>query len=495
MKVLTAAQMRAVDRRTIESGIPGLILMENAGHRVVEFMERRFAPLASHRIAVLCGKGNNGGDGLAVARQLHTRIRPRALDVALFADPGSLEGDAAENLRMLRACGCEVCTELPERARQATLVVDALLGTGLRGPASGRVLDAIRAINTSFPSAEVVAIDIPSGLLSDSPAPAGEFVRADATVTFTALKIAHALPPNCDHMGEITTGAIGTPASLLAADPGYWLSLLEPSDFRHLLAPRPRDGHKGTFGHALVVGGEAGKTGAAAMAGLAALRAGAGLATVACREANFTALAPELMTEPLPGVTANKDVVALGPGLGTSDTAVSLVRRVFAELQKPLVVDADGLNALAGSDFSGGAHPRVLTPHPGEMSRLSGLTTAAILQDRVAAARDLAIARRVTLVLKGQRSLIAFADGRVAINPTGTPAMATGGSGDILTGLIAGLLAQFPAEADAAVLAAVYLHGLAGEIGAREMGEKPLIATDLLKYLPAAIHAATEISH
>ncbi len=282
---------------------------------------------------------------------------------------------------------------------------------------------------------------------------------------------------------------------MLDGNRDHWLRLVEPEEFRPLFAPRRRDGHKGTFGHALIVGGEHGKTGAAAMAGMAALRAGAGLVTVACREANFTALAPELMTEPLPGTVENKDVVAIGPGLGVSDAAVSLVRSTFASLEKPLVVDADGLNALAGFEFPGGAHLRVLTPHPGEMSRLTGKATAEILADRTGVARSFARQRHVTLVLKGQRSLIAFPGGQVAINPTGTPAMATGGSGDILTGLIAGLLAQFPEDTEAAVIAAVYLHGLAGELGAREVGEKPLTATDLLRYLPAAIHAVTDVSH
>ncbi|MBI1791071.1 MAG: NAD(P)H-hydrate dehydratase [Acidobacteria bacterium] len=486
MKVLTVARMREVDRRTIELGIPGIVLMENAAHRVVEFLAEEFAPLAAQRIVVLCGKGNNGGDGLAIARQLHTRFSPSSLQVVLAAEPGSLRGDAAENLKMAKACGLAVQAEITPAMRTATLVVDALLGTGLEGPAAGRMLEMIREINSGFRLAQVVAVDIPSGLPGDSAFPSGEFVRAAATVTFTSPKLAHALPPNCDHVGKLRVAPIGSPPELIES----WIELLEPRHFRHLLAPRSRGAHKGDFGHVLIAGGAAGKTGAAAMAGMAALRAGAGLVTVACAESNFTALAPELMTEPFPGVPQGKDAVAIGPGLGTTPEAVALVRRAFAEWDQPMVVDADGLNALAGQDFRAGNALRVLTPHPGEMARLTGRSGGDILQDRLGVARAFAHDRGVCLVLKGQRSLIAFPDGRVWINPTGTPAMATAGSGDILTGLIAGLLAQFPGEPDAVVAAAVYLHGLAGEIGARSRGEKCLVATDLLEFLPAAIHEA-----
>ena len=261
MKVLTAAQMREVDRRTMEMGIPGIVLMENAGHRMVEFLERRFAPLDSQRIAIVCGKGNNGGDGFVVARQLFTRFRPAALHVVLLADPAELKGDAAANYRMLETCGCKVLREIPSEARNATLVIDALLGTGVSGPATGRMLEGIREINGGFPLAKVVAVDIPSGMPTDTGEPAGEFVRADATVTFSALKVAQVMPPNCDHVGELVLGPIGSPEALYA---DVWLSQVEPAMFRALLAPRPPGGHKGTFGHVLVVAGSPGKTGAAA---------------------------------------------------------------------------------------------------------------------------------------------------------------------------------------------------------------------------------------
>jgi hydroxyethylthiazole kinase-like uncharacterized protein yjeF len=505
MKILSAAQMREVDRLTMERAIPGIVLMENAAHRVVEAMAERFEPLAEQRIAVLCGKGNNGGDGLAVARQLFTRIHPAALDVVLFAAPEDLKGDAAANYKMLEFCGCPIHREIPASARMATVVVDALLGTGLTGPATGAMLDAIREINNGFPLAKVAAVDIPSGMPSDSGEPLGEMARADLTVTFTAPKPAHALPPNCDQVGELVVGPIGSPPELYE---DVWLSLLEPAMFRDLLKPRPPGGHKGTFGHVLVVAGSRGKTGAAVMSGLGAIHAGAGLVTVASAESAIPVIAsyaPELMTEPLAetphgSIALNaklaeaaegKTVVAMGPGLGRQPEIELLVRMAAEMLAQPLVLDAD---ALVGKSFGPPDAVRVLTPHPGEMARLTGKSTAEVQRDRVGCARGFAQEHHVTLVLKGERTAIAFADGRVWINPTGTPALGTGGSGDVLTGMISGFLAQFPNQPDEAVGAAVYLHGLAAQIGAREIGEKPFMATDLLEFLQPAMEACADVS-
>ena len=506
MKVLTAAQMREVDRRTIEMGISGIVLMENAGHRVVEFLDRRFRPLAGERVVVLCGKGNNGGDGMVIARQLYTRFPTQALHVVLFASPDELQGDARTNYEMLRACGCPVLPEIPQEARAATLVVDALLGTGLSGPATGRMLDGIREINSGFPLAQVIAVDIPSGMASDSGVSAGEVARADCTVTFTAPKVAHAVPPNCDRIGQLIVGAIGSPSSLLANAP---LALVAPEMFRAVLAPRPLWGHKGTFGHVLVVAGSRGKTGAAAMTGLSALRAGAGLVTVASPASAVAVIAghaPELMTEPLAEtaqgsiaaeaeldeLARGKTVIAMGPGLGSSPGIRQLVTAACGHFEQPLVLDADALIGYVPEPTN---RIRVLTPHPGEMARLTGTSIREIQDDRVAAARGFSTQRRTTLVLKGQRTVIAFPDGRAWINPTGTPALGTGGSGDVLTGLIAGYLAQFPDRPDEAVAAAVYLHGLAGQIGARTLGEQGLIATDILHYLPRAVEECADLSH
>lgn len=489
MKVLTAAEMRAADRRTIDAGIPGIVLMENAACRVVEFLARKFEPLGSQRILVVCGKGNNGGDGMAVARQIHTRFPGAALCVEFFCEPAELQGDAAANYRMLEAA--EGLRKDEAAVRNPTIAIDALLGTGVTGAATGRALDGIRRIN-AIDGAAVVAVDLPSGMPSDSGEPTGEFVRADYTVTFTAPKPCHVTPPNCDYVGELIVGAIGTPESFYS---DVKLEVVEPSMFRELLAPRPPGGHKGTFGHALIVAGSIGKTGAAAMCGIAALRAGAGLVTVVSDPAALGPIsshAPELMTASIANLREErqgKTVVAMGPGLGRTAETEALVAETLRHFSGPMAVDAD---ALTG-DIRGDGRVRVLTPHPGEMSRISGLSPAEIARDRVSAARSFATSHGVILVLKGERSVIAFPDGRAWINPTGTPAMGTGGTGDVLTGMVSGFLAQFPSKPDLAVAAAVYLHGLAGQIGARALGEKCLIATDLFEYLPDAMEECAEV--
>jgi ADP-dependent NAD(P)H-hydrate dehydratase / NAD(P)H-hydrate epimerase len=489
MKVLTAAEMREVDRRTMDAGIPGIVLMESAAQRVVEFLARKFAPLTAQRIVVLCGKGNNGGDGMAIGRQIHTRFPAAQLRLVLLADPKDLKGEAAANYKMLSVCGCPVHSEIPAESRSATLVVDALLGTGVSGPAEGRMLEGIREINSGFPLATVIAVDIPSGMPSDLGEAVGELASADYTITFTAPKLGQVLPPNCDHVGELIVAPIGSPAVLSAQSR---IELLEPAMFADLLAPRPPSGHKGTFGHALIVAGSRGKTGAAAMCGLAALRAGAGLVTVASEESALAAIGahtPELMTEPLDQldrIAEGMTVIAMGPGLGPQ---MQMVRGAVRRFIQPMVLDADALV----DGLHGEGRVRVLTPHPGEMARISGKTIAEVQQDRLGCAREFAMARGVTLVLKGQRTVIAFADGRAWINPTGTPAMGTGGTGDVLTGMISGFLAQFPRRPDEAVGAAVYLHGLAGQIGARALGDKCLIATDILKYLPQAMEECAKV--
>jgi hydroxyethylthiazole kinase-like uncharacterized protein yjeF len=479
MKVLTSAEMGEVDRRTMELGIPSLVLMENAGMRVVELLERKFAPLGDHRIVIFCGKGNNGGDGLVIARQLHTRFHPRSLHVVLASDP-------PEHIAMLEACGIAPVREISTEMRAATIVIDALLGTGLKGPAHGRMRDLIAEINDGFPHARVVAVDVPSGMDSDFGVAEGDFVHADYTVTFTAPKICHALEPNCNLCGEWTVGEIGSPSRLMD---GVKLELLERASFAHLLAPRPKSAHKGIFGHALIIAGSRGKAGAAAMAGQAALRAGAGLVTVATPDDVLDAVAShglEYMTEPLERldlILHAMTALAIGPGMGTSREAERIVEHVFQDCAQPTVVDADALNILAKIGMRPSLGLRILTPHPGEMARLIG----APVTNRLRVAGDFARANQVILVLKGERTLIAFPDGRIVINPTGTPAMATGGSGDILTGMIGGFLAQFPNDPENAVCAAVFLHGRAGELGAAALGEKSFIAMDLLRYLPDAI--------
>ena len=498
--ILTAAQMKVVDGRTAELGIPSLILMENAGARVVEAIAAHYSPLSEHCIAVVCGKGNNGGDGLVVARQLFSRFQPTALHVVLLHDQEELAPDAAANLAMLEAAGCPFTREFPA---EATLVVDAILGTGISGKAEGPALDAINRINTSYPSAKVVAIDIPSGLPSDSGTPSGEHIRADLTVTFTAPKPAHVLGPACYRMGKLVVSQIGSPSHLVTSE----FSLISSAAIRKFFSPRTHDSNKGLYGHVLVAAGSRGRTGAAVMCGMAALKAGSGLVTIASSASALPLIAiyaPELMTEPLPETQAGelsqsatdrllqlsqgKAVLAIGPGLGTDQETVALVRRLFREADLPMVYDADALTALSSRNWLGdGSRFRVLTPHPGEMSRLTDRTVAEIQANRYQIARSLARERRVIVVLKGDRTLIAFPDGHVWVNPTGSPAMATGGTGDILTGLIAGLIAQHPKDRELAVAAAVYLHGLAGELGAAELTEQAFTATDLLRFLPHAI--------
>lgn len=501
MKILTAAEMREVDRQTVESGIPGLILMENAAHRVVETLEREFSSsLRDQRIVVFCGKGNNGGDGLAVARLLHTRFRPASLDVVMACSPAELSGDAALNFQMLRSCGFEAIHDhVPEETRNSTLVVDALLGTGISGNAKGRVAELIIELSFGFPGARICAVDMPSGMNSDSGESGKPVAKADFTVTFTAPKICHAMPPNCDAVGRLTIGRIGSPDSLMESVKRNWV---EPSAFHELLERRARGGHKGTYGHVLVIAGARNKPGAAAMAGMAALRAGAGLVTVASA-ARATAIigvhAAELMVESLLETPAGalddqnldqlmmgKTILAIGPGLGIAPETVALVRRLVATCPLPMVIDADALNALAGFEWPGAAGPRILTPHPGEMARLIGRKVENRLEEASEFARHLGI----ILVLKGQRTVIASETGECWINPTGSPAMATGGSGDILTGLLAGLAAQHPTRLLEATLAATWLHGVCGEKAAESLGEMPVIATDLLQFLPSAIRAA-----
>jgi len=486
MKILTAAQMREADRRTIAAGIPGLILMENAGCRVVEFLEKKYAPLERRRIVVVCGKGNNGGDGLVIARQLWTRFRPAALHILLAAPPEDYQGDAAVNWAMVQALGIPFSQTLDVEMRAATLIVDALLGTGLKGPAQGHALELIRELNGGFPHAAIVSVDTPSGLHAE-----GESVRAAYTVTLAAPKTELILPPTCDRAGAVTVAPIGIPPAFIEEEASHWLNLVEPTLFARLFAPRERGAHKGSFGHVLVFGGAQGKGGAAAMAGAAALRSGAGLVTVAAdrrERATVTSLMPELMTGDWDDGVGDRDVLALGPGLGREPEAEANARYLFANAAVPAVVDADALNALASTALNGSGHVRVLTPHPGEMSRLCGTSIAAVQNDRVNIARTFATNHACIVVLKGQRTVTALPDGRVFVNPTGTPAMATAGSGDVLTGLIAGLLAQFPHDAVDAVLAAVWLHGRAGELGAAELGEQCLTAMDLLRYLPRAMN-------
>ena len=500
MKITTAEEMRQIDRRTSEEfGVRSLELMENAGSGVAEFVLRRYARAES--IGILCGKGNNGGDGWVAARKLHEA--GKRVSVVLLADPADVKGDAAAMLARMPVKPVTVRNEreLSGDAARACfdcdLLLDAVLGTGFTPPVEGLYAAAIERMNTS--RVPVFAVDIPSGANADALAPEEHLrCRADAIVTFTAPRPAHVFGDLT--RGEIAVVPIGSPAEAMQSSLN--LDVIAWPDIAPCFALRKPDANKGSFGHVLVVGGSLGKSGAAAMAGMAALRAGTGLATVATPRsvlAQVAGFAPELMTEPLAEtdtgtisasqyarmdlIVEGKTVLALGPGITRNAETVEFIRAVVAKYTLPLVIDADGLNAFEGcaDKLSGSKRPLVLTPHPGEMARLTGLSVKQVQQDRMGTARRFARDHHCIVVLKGHRTLVAEPDGHVWVNMTGNPGMATGGTGDVLTGLIAGMIAQFPNDLARAVCAAVWLHGVAGDQAAT-FSEQYLTATDLLRY-------------
>jgi len=513
MKIVTATEMREIDRVTSERfGVPSLTLMENAGAAVAEFALAAYPDAKG--FGVICGRGNNGGDGFVAARKL--REAGRNVRTLLLGDPKELKEDAAENFRRLGSPGSD-------GAFECDVLIDAILGTGFRPPVSGAYATAIAKMNAL--QAPVIAVDIPSGADADVMGEqTGAVARADAIVTFTAPRPAHVF-------GNLTPGptviaSIGSPKEAIQSS--LRLDLITAKDIALLFAPRPRDSNKGMYGHVLVIGGSKGKAGAAAMAAFSALRAGAGLVTVATAKSVLPTVAgfhPELMTEPLEEtgngtisvqalesleqLAAKKTVLAIGPGLSRNAESAEVVRKIVIGSEVPIVLDADGLNAFEGrakdlnrkvrearkEDRETGVHSAlVLTPHPGEMSRLTGLSTAAIQRDRVNVARNFAREHEVILVLKGDRTIVAGPDGETWVNPTGNPGMATGGTGDILTGIVAGLLAQFPKRTFEAVIAAVFLHGLAGDVAVESMGEQAVVATDLERAMPGAMRRVRELS-
>ncbi|MCU1298246.1 MAG: hypothetical protein JWO91_2524 [Acidobacteriaceae bacterium] len=532
MKIVTAAEMREIDRFTTERfGVPSLTLMENAGSAVAEFVLSQY-PFAKS-IGVVCGKGNNGGDGLVAARKLHDA--GREVHVLLLAEPSELHGDAAEMFKLLPVkvvtalSAEELKTEAAQRVFEADVLVDAILGTGFRPPVKGFYADAIAELNSS--ARPIVAVDIPSGADADAGLVRTNerdetVVQAETVVTFTAPRPIHVfgtlsrrILANNARMGHphfrIVGAPIGSPPEAIVSSLN--LNAITAKDIAHLFAPRPPDSNKGSFGHVLVVGGSLGKTGAAVMAGIAVLRAGAGLSTVATAKSVLSVVAgfhPELMTEPLEetgegtisirayealqSLAEKMTVLAIGPGISRNPETSETVRKLVAESNKPIVLDADGLNAFEGqsAELNGKGKTLVITPHPGEMARLVGGSIADVQRDRIKTGRDFAREHDLIVVLKGHRTLIANPDGEVWVNTTGNPGMATGGTGDVLTGITAGLVAQNPKRAFEAVTAAVHLHGLAGDVACERMGEQSLIATDLIEALPQAIrriqHAADE---
>jgi hydroxyethylthiazole kinase-like uncharacterized protein yjeF len=508
MRVLTAEQMRSVDRAAIEEiGIPSLVLMENAAIGVADALAEVYPDASS--AAIFCGPGNNGGDGLALARQLAAR----GYEVEVFLLGASREpaGDFGAQLGICRRLGLPLHEVADEEAlgralaaaRELDLTVDALFGTGLGRPLAGLYAAAAQGINGL--GRPCVAVDLPSGLAGGSSEPLGPHVVAALTVTFAAPKVAHVLPPAAEAVGELVVADLGFPRRLIDAAPGD-LHLLTSEELAPLLPERRPDSHKGSYGHLLLVAGSTGKAGAAVLAARAAVRAGAGLVTVAVPEpvvAIVNGGSIESMTLPLPAgasgqaaaaavevvlaAAAGRTVLALGPGLGQDAETAAAIRRIVLETALPAVVDADGLNAFAGrlGELAGRAAPAVLTPHPGELGRLLGISTAEVQADRPAAARRAAAESGAIVVLKGHRTLVADPTGGLYINPTGNPGMATGGTGDVLTGVLGGLAAQRLQPIVAAQLG-VYLHGLAGDLALERLGGRGLAAGDLIEALPAA---------
>jgi NAD(P)H-hydrate epimerase len=488
--------------------------MENAGRQVVAALEAAYEPQLNGRIAVLCGRGNNGGDGFVVARTL----LQRGVDCAVFVlgIVAEVRGDARVNLDILGRLGVTVVEINDEQAwelhfseiSQCSLIVDAIFGTGLTQALGGMLETVVADINAS--GIPIVSIDLPSGLSADTPHLVGDCIDATMTVTLAAPKLPLILPPGEAHAGDVVIADIGVPSEVIEGLDGPQIELLTREDVRPLLEPRVADSHKGDFGRVLVIAGSRGKTGAAHLSGMGALRAGAGLVTIATPASCLpivASLAPEFMTEPLAEtpdgqLTAaavervmefSQDVIACGPGLGRGASVEEFMRALLDRAELPIVLDADALTVLA--DEPGrltGREERdiIITPHPGEMARLIGSSADHVQAHRIEVASDFAKTHHAYVVLKGHRTIIATPEGRVFINPTGNAGMATGGTGDVLTGMIAAFLAQL-LDAEAACRLAVFLHGTAGDLAEASEGEVAMTATDLLAHIGEAITALT----
>lgn len=511
MRILNADQMREADRRTIEDvGIPSLVLMENAGRQVVAAMESFFQDLSERRVAVICGKGNNGGDGFVVARTLSQR----AIDVSVFVvgRVADIKGDARINIEILGRLGVTVVEIVDEgqwelhfsEISDHDLIVDALFGTGLKSALSGIYETVIADINGS--DIPVVAVDMPSGMSADTHDLIGDCIDATVTVTLGAPKLPLILPPAEEKSGEVVIADIGIPMGIIEALDGPRVELLTREQIRTLITPRAADVHKGDFGRVLVVAGSRGKTGAAILAAQGALKSGAGLVTIATPGSIVpvvAAFAPDYMTEALEETVdgtvhfaaaecvlgLNADAIVIGPGLGHGEGVSTFVREVLDNSETPLVLDADALNSFADDPTAlVGREGRdvIITPHPGEMARLVGCSIDDVQADRIGIALDFATTHRMYVVLKGYRTVIATPDGKVFVNPTGSPGMATGGTGDVLAGMLAALLGQL-LDAEAACRLAVYLHGAAGELADADQGEVSMTASDLVQHISDAV--------
>jgi hydroxyethylthiazole kinase-like uncharacterized protein yjeF len=527
MKALTAAEMREVDRLTTERhGITGAQLMENAGKAAAEFalyeISLRFQSPA-RKVIVLCGKGNNGGDGFVAARYLRQEIRHTI--VVLIGKPSDLSGDPSANFQRWHEAGGETVliesesawAEAFPRIASADVILDAMLGTGLRGATTGLIAKAITDLNSLSRNATApipalaVAVDMPSGLPSDGQPAEGPVVRAHATVTFTAPKIGQLISPDADCCGALAVRAIGSPPTLVEELGKGNLRWSAPDEFAGLPLVRPADSHKGLYGQVLIVAGSAGKSGAAVLAGTGALKAGAGLVTIATPDTVQQVVAsgqPEYMTEPLPTtadgsiaienakdpamakIVAGKTVLAVGPGLGQIPATQKFIRSLVQSTDLPTILDADGLNAftpIADALRDRKSHFLAITPHPGEMARLLGISNADVQNDRVKIAVEAAARWNAHVLLKGFHTILAAPDGRIFISTTGNPGLAKGGSGDVLTGILAALTGQFGTADWLLVLAlGAWLHGRAADTLSEDADPSGIVAGDVARALPYA---------
>ncbi len=513
MRIVRAAEIKEMDRMTIhEIGIPGAVLMENAARGAARTFLEHFDPPERSGVLVICGPGNNGGDGYVAARYLSQA--GLQVKVIVTGESRKISGEALSNLQIIRRMGMDI-REAPDPdgwkkvrryLKECDYVIDAILGTGLNSPVRGYYGQVIKEINRA--SKPVMAIDIPSGLNADTGMVMGAAVRADLTVTFGYPKLGQVLFPGVDMVGRLVRIDIGIP-DMVSARVRSQCRILEPDDFSGLFYEGERDIHKGARGHLLLLAGSTGKTGAAALAALGALRAGAGLVTLGVPKGLNSILEAKLteaMTVTLPEtpegtlsleaeaeifrLMEGKSAVALGPGLSQNPQTSELVRKIVKGCGLPMVIDADGLNALAmdKGSMEGLGREKILTPHPGEMGRLAGLKANEVQGDRVGIASRFAREHGCCLVLKGARTVIAEPDGGISLNPTGNPALSSGGSGDVLTGLISGFLARGWDSASAAS-AGVYLHGLAADLLAEDMGQAGVLAGELTDVVPGIMDA------
>jgi ADP-dependent NAD(P)H-hydrate dehydratase / NAD(P)H-hydrate epimerase len=514
MKLADARTIQAIDRRSIRDyGVKGLQLMENAGRGVAEIILRELPKGGC--VSIIAGKGNNGGDGFVAARHL----KNRGVDVAVFsfAPIEEIKGDAGVNAASWKNMDGEVffistgsaLKNIEPKLRHSSIIVDGIFGTGLSSPVRGFYAELIELVNGL--DKKIIAIDIPSGIDATTGAILGTAVRADITATMAMPKIGLYTYPGRDYSGRIEIVDIGAPRVLIEDKAIKW-DLTTGSDVKGILKPRSGDSHKGTYGHVLVLAGSPGKTGAALMSAMGAMRMGAGLSTIGVPEgllASMEAKTVEVMTVGLPqtphttlGLSsydaikrfmADKSALVIGPGLGVSDDIAGLIRKIIKEADYPIVIDADGLNNMAGrvDALRDTRASIILTPHPGEMARLMDMTTSQVQSDRLGVAEALARKTRATVVLKGAGTVIAEANGAIHINPTGNPGLSTAGTGDVLSGMIGGLLAQ-GYDARPAAIAAVYIHGAAGDEVKKENGGMGMIATDILPFIPKVIRSLTE---